>query len=372
MDRSIIQTREARFLLTAAAIVVIVAGLRAASPILVRFLLSLFIAVISAPVLFWLKRKGCPTGLALVLVILVILSSGMLLVAVVGTSLNDFSSALPAYQTRLLQQAGALFTWLEGKGIEVPHRVLLQYFDPGAAMRLAASILTSLSGVLTNAFFILLTVVFILLEASSFPEKLRSILEDPENSFIHLNKFVETVKRYIAIKTLVSLLTGVFITVWLQILGVDFALLWGLLAFMLNYVPTLGSFIAAIPAVLLTLVQLGVGPALLAGLGYLVVNLVMGNVLEPGLMGRRLGLSTLIVFLSLVFWGWVLGPIGMLLSVPLTMTLKIALESREETRKISFLLGSETTFPTPSPIQAETSPSASPDSGGPESSESAV
>jgi predicted PurR-regulated permease PerM len=358
MDRSIIQTREARFLLTAAAIVVIVAGLRAASPILVRFLLSLFIAVISAPVLFWLKRKGCPTGLALVLVILVILSSGMLLVAVVGTSLNDFSSALPAYQTRLLQQAGALFTWLEGKGIEVPHRVLLQYFDPGAAMRLAASILTSLSGVLTNAFFILLTVVFILLEASSFPEKLRSILEDPENSFIHLNKFVETVKRYIAIKTLVSLLTGVFITVWLQILGVDFALLWGLLAFM--------------PAVLLTLVQLGVGPALLAGLGYLVVNLVMGNVLEPGLMGRRLGLSTLIVFLSLVFWGWVLGPIGMLLSVPLTMTLKIALESREETRKISFLLGSETTFPTPSPIQAETSPSASPDSGGPESSESAV
>ena len=341
MERYITQPPWARFLLIAAAIVVVIAGMRAASPILVRFFLSVFIAVISAPPLFWLKRKGVPTALAMLVVIMCIVGVGVVIGALVGTSINEFSNALPFYQKRLVQQTTEFFTWLKQKGIDVPDQVLLEYFDPGAAMRLAASILTGLSAVLTNAFFILLTVIFILLEASSFPAKLRMILEDPKKSFNYLDEFVQTVKRYIAIKTLVSLLTGVFVTVWLQVTGVDFALLFGLLAFVLNYVPTLGSIIAAIPAVLLALVQLGVGPALLTALGYGLVNLVMGNIMEPRLMGRRLGLSTLVVFLSLVFWGWVLGSVGMLLSVPLTMTLKIALESSDDTRPIAILLGSE-------------------------------
>lgn len=341
LEEKITQSRVVRFLFVLAALVIIIAGLRAASTIFVRFLLSVFIAIISASPLFWLKRKGVPTLLALLLVILSIVAVGLGIAALVGTSLNEFSNALPAYQARLQEQATRLFSLLRNKGIDVPSRVLLEYFDPGAAMRLAASIFTGLSSALTNAFFILLTVIFILLEASSFPAKLRLILEDPNKSLKYLQKFVETVKRYLAMKTLVSLLTGLFITIWLVIIGVDFALLWGLLAFMLNYVPTLGSLIAAIPVLLLTLVQLGIGPALLTGLGYVVINLAMGNILEPRLMGRRLGLSTLIVFLSLVFWGWVLGPVGMLLSVPLTMTLKIALESSSDTRWIAIMLESE-------------------------------
>ncbi len=150
------------------------------------------------------------------------------------------------------------------------------------------------------------------------------------------------------IKTLVSLATGIAIAIWLGVLGVDYAMLWGLLAFLLNYVPNIGSIIAAIPAVLLALVQLGVGSALLAALGFLVVNAAIGNVIEPRFMGRGLGLSTLVVFLSLVFWGWVLGPVGMLLSVPLTMTVKIALESNEDTRWIAILLGPQPSAKSPS------------------------
>ena len=119
---------------------------------------------------------------------------------------------------------------------------------------------------------------------------------------------------------------------------VDYPLLWGLLAFLLNYIPNLGSIIAAVPTVLLTLVQLGWSAALIVFAGYSVVNVVIGSFIEPRFMGKGLGLSTLVVFLSLVFWGWVLGPVGMLLSVPLTMTLKIALESSEENRWLAKLL----------------------------------
>ena len=144
-----------------------------------------------------------------------------------------------------------------------------------------------------------------------------------------------------AIKTLISLVTGIFITIWLTIIGVDYPLLWGLLAFALNYVPNIGSIIAALPAVLLAIIQLGLMRALLAAAGYIVINLLMGSVVEPRFMGRGLGLSTLVVFLSLLFWGWILGPVGMLLSVPLTITAKIALDSRDETRWIAVLLGSE-------------------------------
>jgi predicted PurR-regulated permease PerM len=143
------------------------------------------------------------------------------------------------------------------------------------------------------------------------------------------------------IKTLISAANGLVMTLWLWILGVDYPVLWGMLTFLFNYVPNIGSIIAAIPATLLALVQLGSGSALLTLLGYLVVSNVLGNFLEPRLMGKGLGLSTLIVFISLVFWGWVLGPIGMILSVPLTSLIKIALESNEDTRGLATMLGSD-------------------------------
>ncbi len=343
--------RGSRFMVTLAAFIIVIAGMKAATSLLVPFLMAAFIAVISAPPLFWLERKGLPTALAMLIVILSVVMAGLFLANVVGNSVSDFSNALPDYQERLQGKTQALITWLDDKGIDVPDRPLRQAFDPGAVMRLVNNALSALGGVLTNAFLILFTAVFMLLEASSLPHKLRIMAGDPTHSLAMWNAIINSVKRYMALKTWMSLVTGIIITVWLKMLGVDYPLLWGLLAFLLNFVPNIGSIIAAIPAVMLALIQLGLGAALFTASGYLAVNFVVGNVIEPRVMGRGVGLSTLVVFVSLVFWGWVLGPVGMLLSVPLTMTVKIALNNNQDTRWLAILLDSESAVVEESPLE---------------------
>ncbi|GBD98670.1 AI-2 transport protein TqsA [bacterium BMS3Abin07] len=326
-------------LITMAAFIVVVAGLRVASPILIPLLLSAFIAVISSPPLFWLKRKGVPTIIAMIIVISAVLILVLLIAALIGTSLDDFSRNLPLYQERLREKTNVLLAWIGHTGFDISIDKLYEVFNPSIAMRLVTKMLSGLSGVLTNGFLILFTVIFILLEASSFSGKLQKILTDPAKSLAYFDKFMHNVQSYMVIKTLVSIGTGIAVAIWLAVLGVDFPLLWGLLAFLLNYIPNIGSILAAIPAVLLAFIQLGKIPAILTIAGYVTVNIVIGNFVEPKLMGRGLGLSTLVVFLSLIFWGWVFGPVGMLLSVPLTMTLKIALDSKEDTRWLAILMG---------------------------------
>ena len=227
------------------------------------------------------------------------------------------------------------------KGMNIPTGEYMSHFEPGAAVQFVADLLNGLGKVLGNAFLIFLTVVFILFETASFPRKFRAVADDPDHALDRFTDFREKVKRYLVIKTVASLGTGVAIGLWLAVLGVDYPMLWGLLAFLLNYVPNIGSIIAAVPAVLFAAVQLGPGAALWSAAGYLVVNVVVGSLIEPRFMGRGLGLSALVVFLSLVFWGWVLGPVGMFLSVPLTMMIKIALDSRPDTHWIAVLLGPE-------------------------------
>jgi predicted PurR-regulated permease PerM len=200
-----------------------------------------------------------------------------------------------------------------------------------------------------------------LLEARSILRKLAEILQDPEESLPRFESFSETINRYMAIKTTTSALTGILAYALNVLLGVDFAVLWGLLAFLLNYVPNIGSFIAAVPAVLLAAVQLGLGEAAFLGVAYFALNTVVGGMFEPRFMGQGLGLSTLVVWLSLVFWGWALGPVGMLLSVPLTVTLRIALEHRPDTHWIAVLLGparelSSAAAPDPVPEGAPATP----------------
>ncbi len=330
----------ARFLIYSAAFIIVVAGMKTAESLLVPFLLSIFIAVLCSPPLSWLHRKNVPYGLAILLIIAMVVVFGLLIGAIVSSSIHSFSQDLPEYQSKLQTQVSALQTWLQGMGINLSSARLQENFNPGAAMGLVGNTLASLGNVMTNAFMILLTVIFILAEQSVFYDKLKIASANSSRSLAAIDRFALSVNRYMAIKSVLSLLTGVLIVAWLALLGVDYPVLWGMLAFLLNFVPTLGSMLAAIPAVLLALVQLGTGDALLTATGYLVVNVVVGNVLEPRLMGRGLDLSALVVFLSLVFWGWVLGPVGMLLSVPLTMTLKIALESVEGTRGLAIMLGS--------------------------------
>ena len=328
-------------LLAAAAFVVVVAGLKAAQALVNPFLLAVFIAVISTPALFWLESRGLPRSAALLVVILAVVGALLGLSVVVGASVNDFTNDLPRYTERLKGQFGTVVTTLQGLGIELPQdrAGVLDQINPAWVLQLAGDLFNGFGVVLANAFLILLTVVFILLEASAFSGKLHAIARNAQLTEASVDAFTGTVRRYLGIKSLMSLGTGVAVWLWLSLLGVDYPILWGLLAFLLNFVPNIGSIIAAVPAVLLALVQLGPGTALWAAAGYLAANVVFGNVLEPRFMGRGVGLSALVVFLSLIFWGWVLGPVGMFLSVPLTITAKIALAASDETRWAAVLLG---------------------------------
>ena len=276
---------------------------------------------------------------SLLFVIAIVLVIGLLIGVLIGTSLNDFSKSLPFYQERLHEKTLAIFSLFEKIGISFSDKILMDYVNPGSAMKLASVMLTGIGNVLSNAFLIFLTVIFILLEAATFPGKLNAAFGSSEYTEGRFDNFLGRINRYMVIKTWMSLITGVLVAVLLAVLRVDYAVLWGLLAFMFNYVPNIGSIIAAVPAILLAFIQLGPKIALIATGGYVVFNVVVGNIIEPRFMGRGLGLSTLVVFLSLVFWGWVLGPVGMILSIPLTMTLKIALESSEETKWAGALLG---------------------------------
>ena len=208
-------------------------------------------------------------------------------------------------------------------------------------MGLAAKMLSGLGGVMANLFLIIITVIFMLFEASSLSHKLHLALDDPQARLKQIDQFLASVNNYLAIKTLVSIATGVIVSIMLWAFGLDFFLLWGVLAFLLNYIPNIGSIIAAVPAMSLAVLQLGPAAAGFIGLGYLTINTVMGNVVEPRYLGRGLGLSTLVVFISLIFWGWLLGTVGMLLSVPLTMVIKIALENSAEGHWFAVLLSSE-------------------------------
>jgi predicted PurR-regulated permease PerM len=328
-----------RFLVIAAAIVIIIAGINHAEPVLASLLVAVFLSVIGTPPVLWLERKRVPSVVAVVIVVMGMITVLLLAGAIVGTSLNSFSAALPFYQERLQVDVSALNELLTNLGIGGIDKDMLGYVKPEAVMKLTASMLAGLGSVLSNIVLILLTVIFILFEASSFPNKLRSVLGDPRQEFSQFTRFIHDIKRYMVIKTLISLATGVLIGIWLYILGVDFPVLWGFLAFLLHYVPNIGFIIAAVPALLLALIQLGAGTAALAAVGYLTIDLLLGNLFETRLMGRRLGLSTLIVFLSLIFWGSLLGPVGMVLCIPLTMTLKFACENNKGTEWLAVLLG---------------------------------
>jgi predicted PurR-regulated permease PerM len=304
----------------------------------VPFLLSAFIATIAAPPMFWLEQRRVPAALAISAVMVAMVGALLTIGALLVQSGNAFTARLPFYQERVIEIVRQAVAWLGGFGVEINSDLALNFLNPGMALDLAGNLLRSLGGVMSDSFFILLTVIFILGEASSFPRKLREVLRDPDSEMPLFSRFAENVNRYIAIKTSTSLATGFLVSLCLWAIEVDFPVLWGLLAFLLNFVPNIGSIIAAVPAVLLALIQIGPGAAAAATGAYLAINIIMGNVVEPRFMGRGLGLSTLVVFLSLVVWGSLLGPVGMFLSVPLTMTAKLALEANPATRWIAVLL----------------------------------
>jgi predicted PurR-regulated permease PerM len=344
-------TPGARFLLMGASFVIVVAGLREGASILLPFALALFLAVMSMPLMFWLQLRRVPAPLAVVLTMLTI---GVVFGALImlGTqAVADFQGQLPGYRARV----EALYaSWVAGLsaqiGVQLDQYLTFELIDPGAAVDLFASTAARVAGFLTNTFLVLLIMAFILSEAMVFPFKFRAIVgprvgerrrvtKMGPNDRRRMTKIVREVQEYLGIKTLMSLTTGLLIGLLAWVAGLDFPILLGLIGFVLNYIPTVGSILAAVPALLLSVVQFGSpGNFILVIVGYGAINTVFGNILEPNLMGRRLGLSTLVVILSLLFWAWVWGPVGALLAVPLTMVVKIMLENTEDLRWVAILL----------------------------------
>ncbi|MGQ9920683.1 MAG: AI-2E family transporter [Desulfobacca sp.] len=326
-------------LLTAAAFVIVVAGLQAASAIVIPFLLALFIATLCAPPLFWLVRQGVPNALAVFIILLALVILAVLMIVFLSRSLTALTQQLPSYQERLLVLHNQVVAWLNSYGlqIETDNVILADYFSPRFLMTLVSYGLSILRVLVTNLFIILLCVLFILLEAATFQAKMQNAFPDPQ-VWEQAKIAAAHINCSMSYKTLISLVTGLLIWISLAVIGVDFAGTWGVLASPLNFIPSIGSILAAVPAIVWALVQLGLLSALLTLLAYLIVNIAIGNFLDPRLLGHKLGLSTLVVIISLIFWGWVFGPIGMLLSVPLTMIAKIVFASRERTRWLAVLL----------------------------------
>lgn len=325
-------------LLIVAALFIVLAGLKTAANILVPFLLSLFIAIICHPLVRKIESFKVPKPLAIIVVVLVMVTVVIYLVSLVGRSLLELSQLLPSY----LEQLRGEITWVVDQlakfNIVISRELIAEYFNPGVAVRLVADTLSSLGDVMKNLFLVIITVVFMLVEAPSLSKKIYLALDEPDVKMQQIDRFLSSVNHYLAIKTLVSIATGICVTLMLWAVGLDFYLLWGVLAFLLNYIPNIGSILAAVPAILLAVLQFGLAPAGFVGLGYLVINVVIANLIEPRYLGRGLGLSTLVVFLSLVFWGWLLGGVGMLLSVLLTMVIKIGLENSQEGKWLAILL----------------------------------
>jgi len=325
-------------LVNAAAFIVVVAGLRAAAPIIVVLLLAIFISVVITPLYFGMQRRKIPSWLALLILIAAMIVLTVAAVVVLGKSVQEFSSNLPKYQQSLQTELSGSVEWLRAKGVQIPDDVVMKMLNTKTALTFVGNTLQAVSALLSQAFLVLLIVVFIMLEAAVLPAKLNAMTTISPAAHERMGLILDNFRQYMNLKTLVSVITGVAVGVMLALCGIDYAVLLGVLAFVLNYVPNIGSIIAAVPGIALALIQFGPGMFFVIAFGYLIINTLIGNIWEPRLMGKKMGLSPMILVISLVFWGWVLGPVGMLLSVPITMIFRLVLESIEETRDIASLL----------------------------------
>ena len=322
-----------------AAFIIIIAGVVYAKSIITPILLAVFISIICAQPISWLEKRKIPRSVALIIVLLgmIILFSGFGFV--IGGAISSFSGNLSKYTDSLTTISNDFVASMNDRGWNIKSSQLSNLIQPGKILEYTASVLNTLANMVGTTFLIFLIVIFILLEFGSFSIKARAIRSESNKTIPYFAAITKNIRHYLAIKTLLCLAVGVLIYLALMIIGVDYPLLWALIAALMNYIPNIGSIIATIPTAIFALVQIGTGGALWTIIASMVVHNILGNFLEPRIMGRGLGLSTLVVFLSLLFWGFVLGLVGMFLSVPFTMTIKMILEQNEKTEWIALLLG---------------------------------
>ena len=341
MDKQNLAQRQNSPALNVAAFIIIIAGMLYAAALINSLLLALFISIICAHPIHWLTKKGVAQSLAILIVFFGIIATFFIFGEMIGKSLSSFSENAPLYEQNLREMGAGFSKLIENSGFDISNDKMTELLNPGKVMGLTAGILGQLGGFMGNTLTIIFLVLFLLMEVDSLGVKIKAVAKNQSSSFTYLNVIGKSIRHYLSIKTLTSLITGVLIWVGLKIIGLDYAILWALIAFLLNYIPTFGSIIAAVPAILFSLIQLKFGGVVETLIVFTAVNLIIGNVVEPRMMGVGLGLSTFVVFFSLLFWGFVLGTIGMFLSVPLTMAIKIMLEQNPKTKGIAIFLGTQ-------------------------------
>ncbi len=327
-----------RFLLSVAALLGIAFGIQFFRPVLIPLLLALVVATGSQPVVDYCSRRGLSPVASATAALLVVLACVSAVVGLLVYAANNLSQELPTYEGALRRFQGELASYLTQHHVE---RVALEvaHFDAGSAtMSGATGSIASLASVLTNALLVYLFAAFVLFERAIFEKKLALAFH-----FDRVHKLVDgvfsDVQHYLWIKTWFGVITGVSVGVWCALWHLPNPALWGLLTFALNFAPMVGCLIASIPQVAIALLLFGPVVAAMFGLGLGVIHLILGSIVEPRVMGRRLGLSPLVVFSSMLVWGFLLGPVGALLSTPLTMMFKIAVSRSANLRWIGILLG---------------------------------
>ncbi|QOP40792.1 AI-2E family transporter [Sulfurimonas marina] len=323
------------YFIVLASVVIILAGIKTASSIIVPFLLSIFIAIILAPTFSYLKSKGLPSALSLVVVLGLFMLLIVLVVKLISTSAYQFTNNIEDYSSKLNIYYQYVVDFANTIGYTLTTESVSEMVNAKQIMKFISSMVQGVGALFTNGFVVILTVAFMLLEADTFVEKIK---RSSKNGLSHIDEIFSKIKHYMIIKALISFVTAFIIYVALVLIGTDYPFLWAVLAFLLNFIPNIGSILAAVPAVLISLVELGfVSASLVAGI-YVAVNIIIGSIVEPKIMGKGLGVSTLVVFLSLIFWGWLLGIVGMFLSIPLTIMAKIIFNANEKTQWIALLL----------------------------------
>jgi len=332
-------SRGARAVLVLASIIVIGAGIKLAAPFLVPVLVASFIAIVTAPLVMWLCDKGMPTLFAVLAGLLLDVTAGGALGFPLAGAVGTFTERVPEYAVLLSGRMEEAEAWMAGHGIYLES--IYDFSEPTWMLNIATMTAQFAASFVSQMVLVLLIVAFMLFESTGLREKLARIATPSQIQ--ELSAAAREVNTYLVAKTVLSLLTGVSVFVWCWWRDVDVPLLWGLLAYLLNYIPTVGQIIAAVPAIALALLQFGPGEALIVAAGFGAINLAIGAV-EPRIMGDALGLSALVVLVSMVVWGWLLGPVGALVSAPLTMVIKHGLAHSDQLRWMAELLG-----PTPAP-----------------------
>ena len=326
-------------LIGGAGLFIIVFGMKLTSSILSPILLAVIIAINVDPFLNWLERKGLPSGLALVVTIIVMFLVIVGVIFLFGNSISGIIASLPEYTDNLQGHNDNLQSFLNGSGIDTPS---LQGIDFNPLMKYVGSLLGGIFGLFSGLLIMLIVFIFLLLSTPGLTSKMKTDFAADSPTLARFRGLANDLREYVSITTGINFLVGAVNAVFLLILGVDFAILCGFLAFLLGYIPGVGFWLALIPPTALAFLEFGATKALIVLIGYVVINGGVQNFIQPKLMGAGLNLSPLVVVLSLFFWGWVLGPMGALLAVPLTMIVKdVLLDAYDDTRGLADLMSAD-------------------------------